>query len=108
MQDTLYYVSLILIAVNVFWAAIMIPVNFYGLCRGRNVARWLADSAYEKLFRILVHVFTILLCTTLYVHLEPTELSSTLTVLTLAVYGSLEYYAARYFMTVPDPDDPII
>lgn len=108
MQATLYYVSLILIAVNVLWAAIMIPVNFYGLCRGKNVAKWLADSAYEKLFRLHMRIFTILLCTTLYVHLEPTELSTMLTFVTLAVYGSLEYYAVRYFMAIPDRDDPII
>ena len=108
MQDTLYYVSLILIAVNMLWAAIMIPVNFYGLFRGRNVAKWLADSAYEKLFRILVHIFTILLCTTLYVHLERTEISTVLTSLTLFVYSSIEHYAVRYFMTIPDRDDPII
>ncbi|MBX3295026.1 MAG: hypothetical protein KF762_04890 [Acidobacteria bacterium] len=108
MQDTLYYVSLILIAVNVLWAAIMIPVNFYGLCRVRNVAKWLADSAYEKLFRLHMHIFTILLCTTLYIHLEPTELSTMLTVLTLGVYGSLEYYAVRYFMNAPETEDPII
>lgn len=108
MQDALYYISLILIAVNVLWAAIMIPVNFYGLCRGRNVAKWLADSAYEKLFRILVHIFTILLCTTLYVHLERTEISTILTSLTLFVYSSIEHYAVRYFMAIPKPNDPII
>ena len=108
MTEVAYGGSLFFIVLNVLWAAIMIPVNFYGLCRGSNVGRWLADSAYEKLFRILVHIFTILLCTTLYVHLERTEISAVLTFLTLFVYSSIEHYAVRYFMTVPERDDPII
>ena len=108
MTEVAYGASLFFIVLNVLWAVIMIPVNFYRLCRGSNVARWLADSAYEKLFRILVHVFTILLCTTLYVHLERTEISAVLTFLTLFVYSSIEHYAVRYFMTIPKPNDPII